>query len=62
MIDLVLQNADIPSDRLQGAQLAAFIEILYANGASTRDNRRESGQTEAAFVEFDPVVPPEPGF
>jgi hypothetical protein len=57
VIDLMLQDARVPARRNNHAFASVLIETLDRDFASTRDHSHEARQTQAAFEEFDFLIP-----
>src|SRR5271165_4266052 len=53
MVDLMLQDARIPSRGLDDLQRAAMVKTFDAHAVGPRDDRRISRQTEASLKELD---------
>ena len=52
MIDLVLQDARVPAGGVDDHRLALVVQGVDADGARARDDRLETLDAQAAFVEF----------
>ena len=52
MIDLMLQDARVPTGRFDDIRFSVLIEAFHAHASSARNDRRKSRQAQAAFVEF----------
>src|SRR5579872_5426702 len=52
VIDLMLQNARIPTLRLDGPRFSVLVQVFDARAGGARHKAEEPGHTEAAFEEF----------
>ena len=53
MIDLMLQDARVPTGGFNHYRFRILIEAFDSRPAGPRDNRTETGNAEAAFKEFE---------
>ena len=55
----MLEYPSVPPGSLNRLVLSMFIQIFHSDGSGTRNDRGETGQTKAAFVEINRIIPRE---